>query len=359
MSVPPRTLSELRPLVNSLLGAGLSPAELNRFVGMAHSIAAVAVRMRLSRATIAARLLPPSTADLAYDCIADLFARDEDGSLHHLRTYFAGIGADRVGDAELFIHFRRIIFSRVNQGVFRMLNEADPVLGRIIRNIKLAVPSLPSFDTVERFGETCLVPAGAPTLEHLPPADPQMLGAKFAAAVSARTHVPGLLACLASYLREQEEHTRVVPLVQAALLFRGLYLRDVPAAEADHGTEDSLLQHDVRAAVDSAMRRLREEVGRKYARTKHMPADLIDTYFGAIEGVLEARFGGSEGDPDSLFQALADAMPGLSREDYQRHHRSRMEYLARLAHTHVRAVLSAAYRANSANGGRMRGDTGR
>jgi hypothetical protein len=357
MSAPLRTVAELRPLVSALLDGGLSPLELNRFVALAHGVAAVAIRMRLSRATIQARLLPASHDDLAYDCIADLFARDDRGGLPQLRTYFEGVRAAEIPCEELFVHFRRLVFSRVNQGVFRILNEADPILGRIIRNIKLAIPSVSSFETVERFGETCLVPAGTPSLEHFPPPGLQTLEGRLLAVAGTRTHVPGLLAALASYLREQEEHSRIIPLVQAALLFKALYLHELPAEEVDREAEGYLLRHDVRAAVDSAIQRLREEVGPKYARTKHMPEHLLESYFAALESVLQARFGGGDGDPDSLYHALAEVMPDMTRETYQRHHRSRMEYIARLAHKHVRTVLAEAYRGKSAKGGGMRGDT--
>jgi hypothetical protein len=210
---------------------------------------------------------------------------------------------------------------------------------------------------VERFGETCLFPSGCDTLEHLPPPDLRLLESRIRPAAMGKHHVPGLLAVLSSYLRSQEEHSRVVPVVQVALALRALYLQDGPVSDEVHPDEEHSVRHDVAAAIDAAMREVRASVGPKYTFVKHVPPQLLETYFTAVEGVLYARFSGADGDADSLYQALAAVMPGLVRQEYARAHRSRLEYIARMAHKRVQSALAAAYRAKSAPGGGMQRDT--
>ncbi|GEM_PF-4255201 len=59
---------------------------------------------------------------------------------------------------------------------------------------------------------------------------------------------------------------------------------------------------------------------------------MFDTYFLVVEENILQRFIGSDGDESSLFDQLRTHIPDLTKEDYKKHHRPRLEYLARLAH---------------------------
>ena len=82
---------------------------------------------------------------LALDCIADTFQRDENGHFTTLITYFESLNWRQLSDADLTIALRRLIFSKVNEGLFRSYRAEDPNLARIIRNIKEAVKRNDSF----------------------------------------------------------------------------------------------------------------------------------------------------------------------------------------------------------------------
>ncbi len=96
--------------------------------------------------------------DVAYDCIADLFQKDEKGNYVKLQAFFNSLNIQSLSNQEILSHLRRIVSSRVNQGLFRIYQEAYPSLGKIIRNIKVSIQVVNNFNETERFGEIYISP---------------------------------------------------------------------------------------------------------------------------------------------------------------------------------------------------------
>ena len=64
--------------------------------------------------------------DLATDCIADLFMRDDEGSFVQLRKYFGDKIADAdVDDAEMMLQLRRLVVKKTKQELSRIFRERD------------------------------------------------------------------------------------------------------------------------------------------------------------------------------------------------------------------------------------------
>ncbi|MEX0721402.1 MAG: hypothetical protein WD059_12090 [Balneolaceae bacterium] len=72
--------------------------------------------------------------DLALDCIADLFGREGD-CLTEIESYFPKEQLSELKESEVAIKLRRLVFSKVNEGLFRNYRSFDPSLSKIIRNI--------------------------------------------------------------------------------------------------------------------------------------------------------------------------------------------------------------------------------
>ncbi len=131
--------------------------ELNDLIALCHSIAIVHLRRRIPLATLQRRFHYTGFSDLAYDCIADLFRRDDHGSLVRLKAFFRGAVQRMASDRDLLAQMKRLVYSRVNQSIFTMYFEADPSLGKILRNIRLALQTMRHAGLTERGGESCFV----------------------------------------------------------------------------------------------------------------------------------------------------------------------------------------------------------
>jgi hypothetical protein len=332
-------IRDIRAKLTPILGRSYSRQELNDFVVLCHALAVVAVRSRVRSLRYLTQNHFGNESDVAYECISDLFRQDGQGYVLQLKAYFEGIDTGRVTDEELLAHLRRLVFSKVNFGLYRLLNEADPVLGKILRNVKLAAQTLQNFTIVDRFGEQCLVPAACPTLEHLPPPDQKEIEREFHRVADQTDHVPGLLAVLSRFLRQQHEARRIVPLMSVALAIKSFYEHqtELPAPQPD--VLDEMHTNDVRAIICDACNAVRSETSRKYINVKKVSPEDFDRYFLVIRQLLIDRIIEGNGEDEPLYDRLWRQMPDMTKQQYKTAHRARLEYLVRLTEARAKADL--------------------
>ncbi len=322
---------EVKSLLQSVLDRDPSPACVARFFDLCRRMAAVYLRRKVLAGKLYPDLCSISVDDLAADCVADLFAVDESGRFYELCTYFETVSIQESCEEELLIRLRRLIVAKANRGIFRSLNEADPSLGKILRNIKLALQALGSFTLMERFGEPCLVPAMSDTLEHLPAIDRPELECAFLQSSGANNDIPSLLARLARLLTEQSERSRIVPLMSVALIFRSYYFSG-RGAEAQEELPREFTVSDSMAIMREACSVVKEKAGRSYVAKGKVEVDLLDKYFMVIEESLKRTILENDGQDYSYYDRLRTLIPGLTKEEYFSRHRSKLEYLGNLAH---------------------------
>jgi len=324
-------LKNLRENLFAILFNSYTEAQLNELIALCHAIASASLKYIISDGSIKQEYLGLRRSDIAYDCIADLFRKDEARNLVQFQTYFKSFSARDLSDAELLAHLRRIVQSKTHQGLFRIYQESDPSLGKILRNIKISIQVVRNFQETERFHEVHLTPIQCDPLDDRTTIDTEGLVKEFGPMVNGSENIPEMLSKLAVFLRTQTFHRRSVSLMSAALAFRALYARGMqthPAAEPT--VEEKLLTDDAQCAVHDACEQIKQRTSRKYLRTKKLHKEIFNSYFEAIEDHISEVVIGTDGHDSALFESLKKVMPGLTAVQYQRHHRSTMEYLARL-----------------------------
>jgi hypothetical protein len=241
-------------------------------------------------------------------------------------------------DEEMLAHVRRLVFSKVNHGIFRLYSEIDPTLAKILRNIKIAINTLKNFTEFERFGELCIAPCACNMLEELPAFERDELQRCFIREVSGREHVPDLLAKFSLFLREQSERCRIIPLVTVGILFRDVYTtKEVVSEEAKF--DDTLLKTDTAVLIKKACRYVEERNSEKYVGKRKVTSDVFRSYFSVIEEVLIEKYIGMDGEDTSLCEALQNHIPDLTEQEYKIQHRNRIEYLLKQANKEAVKLL--------------------
>jgi len=173
-------------------------------------------------------------------------------------------------------------------------------------------------------------------LDHLPVLDREGVEHVFLRIGHGDERVPELLAKLSLYLRGQSDHSRIVPLVAVALGIRSLYARTSTAPGATSTPERELLEQDATTMIRGACSQVKAKMRRRYVDQKRIGAEVFELYFDAIELYLCARFDGLGEGALSLYTSLERVDPTLTREEYRRKHRARIEYLARKTTDRVR-----------------------
>jgi len=329
----------LREIILSVLEDSPSEEQVTRLVRSCHALAQPFVASKWSGGYHAHLVVGLSASDLAYDCMGDLFRRDDRGSLVQIRAYFASLEISNTTETEMLMHLRRLVFSAVNQGIYRLYRQADPAFGKILRNIKLAIATLQNFTEIERFGEPHLVPAMVDPLMQCPPFETGCLERALAPLVNNSQSIPALLGALSLVLREQEECSRAVALTTVAALFRSIYARGQIEEGSDRDPHDTLMQEQMRAAIRQAVCEAVTRTFPGYCREYGWVETYADAYQSIVERNLALRLLENDGAAFSYFTGLQAFLPDLTRDEYQALHKNKVEYVGRLAYEILIAEL--------------------
>ncbi|MFI5251180.1 MAG: hypothetical protein ACHQQQ_02005 [Bacteroidota bacterium] len=316
---------------------------MNEFIFRCQKIALVSLRKRANSGRLNKDFFALSLDDLAYDCIADLFTRNDAGRMLQINAYFESIPVEQSSEEELLSHFRQLVFSRVNQGLFRFYNEVDPALGKILRNIKLAVQTVQNFQLTDRFGETCLVPVLCDDLRHLPRMERGELEREFRAVASGMENIPSLLAKLSRSLREQTDYSRIIPLITIAFIFRALYCEHIGGDIVYPDIDGQLMLNDAIGIMKTVCETLKKENEPQYVGKKKVNPEDFEIYFEIIGQHLECKLATNDGEDVSLFDRMKMVYPGLTKEEYYKRHRAKVEYLYSLTQKRVMKELRKNY----------------
>jgi hypothetical protein len=131
-------------LVPRIVQGGYSQGELVEFINLVQKISlsylkyqeVIGKHIRWERRGKSGEL-----EDMAIDCVAGLFMRNDANEFVQLRRYFGPYldGRDELNDVELLIMLRRLVIKKTKQELSRIFKERDPEGAKIIRNIRVAV----------------------------------------------------------------------------------------------------------------------------------------------------------------------------------------------------------------------------
>ncbi len=324
----------LRAVLNGKHGQG----EVNDLVRVCHALAIPYLRKRLNGDVILKKTLELDTRDFAFDCVADLFAYADSGQFPHFQAYFAAYPVERLTEEETLSHLRRLVFSHVNQGIFRLYNEVDPSLGKVLRNIKLALQQFQALIVIERFGVPYLAPSDGDLMLQFRILEADELESGLRSYLRGTENIPVMLGKLALFLQERPDVSRVVPLSMVGMVFRSIYMsrteNEEPAELVGERMEIDRLAEVIRSAVEKT----RERMTVQYLRKKRINPALLDTYFVVIEKRLNLTFSG-DGYEKGLRELLNEELARMTDIEYRTRHRSRLEYLSRLTGEEVARML--------------------
>ncbi|HTX18958.1 MAG TPA: hypothetical protein VMG34_09900 [Bacteroidota bacterium] len=332
MTVSSLLSEHLRSNLSTVLKDSGARRELDDLVRVCHSLALSALRGKIASGKLSADFFGLNDSDLAYDCIADLLQRDEGGKLLLLSTYFEAYSLEDASDELVLSYLRRLVFSRVNQSLFRFYHEIDPALAKILRNTKLAVQALGTFQEADRFGETYLEPGFCDPLYECRELDEEELRQFLADGYRAADRIPHLLSKLGRALRQQDQRCRAVRLMAFAFALRDLMSRSTGEAIVHPVAEETLLVEDARSIIREVCSEMKRKNRERYVGKKKVSGSEYDDYFVVIERKLTERFVGEDGDGISLFEELKKEISTLTKEGYRSRHKNILEYLSRLAY---------------------------
>jgi len=315
-------------------------AELSELFRLCYAIARQCVRRKMFTSKLQHTGL--SEGDIVLDCIAELFRRDEQNVLVEFAKYFnyQNIRIEDEAEEMLLVHIRRLTFTVVSDNLFRIYNEADPGLGKILRNIKIAVEKSACFHMEKHFDEQYLVVEEADPLRHRPSISDEELTGELTQAIREGDEVPQILERLADALSTQDTYQRKVGLMSLALAMKAAFkhLEESPRIEAT-AVEAQLETDDVQTIIRETCDALCAEMKPRYLARGKLDGKTFENYFEAINDMLNGEFLESQNEKKTYYELLRGCIPGLTKSDYRENHRTVFEYLAKLSKRRAREKL--------------------
>lgn len=331
-----------RRTIQAVLDGTYTPLDVREFVQLCYLLALPLVRSKIHRGKLNLEILGLNEIDVVYDCLAELFRRDGEGTFTQVKAYFVSQNLDpaKSHEDEILLALRRLVFNRVHCSLVRLYSEADPVLGKILRNMMLELEGSPLFDHRARFGETYLIIRDAdPGLDRAP-MPPEVLRERFSQIVSVRDSIPVMVEKLHRVLLVEEEYQRAVPLVSAGLIFKEAYAVGAEIEEAvTIASDQKIEQEDLKRVADDVCRSLAASARETYVGSRKRSAEVFEIYIQTVREILLGEFGEGSSNGTSYYDHLKARIPGLSKAAYSRNHRTVLEYLAKQAKKKMRGKL--------------------
>jgi hypothetical protein len=334
---------QLRNALHDVLGGNPSHAPLAFVVEHSRRWALAYLRTASQRVTGVFQRLGMSPEDAAYDVIAELFSRDQKGSFHVLQRWWNNLRPnDRSTDEALEQAFRRLVVGAVHQRAFQSYRDSDPHLAKIIRNIKLALKKHPTVRQILDQDFPALIARHCKSSRsHLPQMPSEVLLPQLYDLTMPRASLSRMLDSLGEILSSQMEYRRILPVVQAALLIREVYLSDACRADgSEYATGFS--ESDVEGMVGEALECVRRSALANYLNKRKLSEDELQAHSAALELIMRSYYldGRTKNGADGTFYAsLKKHLPGLTQENFRRKHRMILEYLVKQTTRHLRIAI--------------------
>ncbi|MBI5473552.1 MAG: hypothetical protein HY961_14530 [Ignavibacteriae bacterium] len=322
---------QLRETILAVIEGTASSRQLNSLIAVSHTFAESYLRSRRA-AWHLMEFHDMSRSDLAYDCLAELFRKDENGRLIELHTYFAGYEVRTADNVELVAYLRRLIFSKVNNRLFAMVGESDTVLARIVRNIKISLRAMKHFTEIERFGEVFLCPVDCDPLEENPKFSADEIEQLCFEHILDVTNIPQLLAKLSLVVRRQTDRSRMFPLFVLASVIKSVTGKQLPAGDSSDGFMRAIDEGDALQTIRSACNTARTKFTMSYVQKGKLSDAVLTHYLMTVEEFLIARVVEQDGEGTSLFSLLGKRLPELTEREYRATHKAKLEYVTRFVY---------------------------
>jgi hypothetical protein len=327
----------LKELLQTALAGNATDLQLREMSRLLCTLALSFVRRNVYAGTLRLDVIGLSEQDVAHDCIADFFKRNEQNKLVELHAYFESqkIRIDEQRDEVLLSHLRRLVSRKVNDTISRMHKDSDSALWKILRNLKEAVGKSNHFTLTERFGAYYLVPSACDLLPNLPTIGDDELRNEVNAILKVDDEMPAFLERFAEMLCSQKTYRRKVGLMSLAAAIKARYeqLR-VFTYEERNEAEMRLFAQDIRLMIRETCKEISAERKPRYVDKDKVDEETFSRYMQAVEQILcDAFLEGSDGIPpaESYYDYLKQFDSMLTKADYLKKHRAIFEYLVKLS----------------------------
>lgn len=287
-------------------------------------IAVAYLRTKASRNNFLLQYLYNDIDDLALDCIADLFGREKT-CFTQLEAYLNKNEIEGLKESEVFTKIRRLVFSKVNEGLYRNYQKFDPSLSKIIRNLKRTLEeekvngAFYNTDTGE-----ILFDDQKPYLPDMPD---EILEIKLSGCLSEIQNTVDAVQQLRDILVHQEEYSSKVPLVGFAVILRKAFAYQLEM-EDEKPVSTLFNEEELHAFVERSIEKQQKTLLKTYVHSGKIGKNHFNNYLLAAKDIIKADFI-KDSPREGYFEHFEFYFPEMSYERYRETYRQILEYLVK------------------------------
>lgn len=305
--------------------------------------------------------------DMAIDCVAGLFMRNEEDEFVQLKRYFEPHIHRRPDpdEAEYLVLLRRLVIKKTKQELSRIFKERDPEGAKIIRNIRVAVKNAQDLSTFREMGREYIFfrPAvlqnsnaselyldvhienegvDASYLRKDKPTIPEKsLRSQYLDNYNPKDHVSTSIRKMLTVVTEEENFQNCLPTDVVARLIRHTNLEVVRSRLLSQIEEISPLDYvrlqEIDRAKKNVLKKIKAKIQNQYVTSGKITAEKGEVYYATLSDVLDDITHSKK--IESYFRHLKKYMPELTQKRYRREERTIFEYLGKLTKKWFREYL--------------------
>ena len=283
--------------------------------------------------------------DVAIDCIAGLFMRNEYGEFVQLNKYFLPyLEKDCIDDDELLMMIRRLIVKKTKQELSRIFRERDPEGAKIIRNIRVAIRNSDQFASFREMGREFVYLIQPPYQEDQTSSvnvsddkTPSGLTDKFLIQQFSDHYCP--TDSVSTMMKKMLETAAAPPFYQTCLPIDTIanLIRDITfnqfKEETGKDIDNASPFHDLQLKEVDAVNKhvinlIHQKIQLQYLKKNKIDHPKAEIYFKAINDFVQDLT--HERECESNFRYLKRYIPNLSQKSYRDNERSIFEYLVKV-----------------------------
>jgi len=313
--------------------------DLNKLADYCHSLGLAYLRIKASSNRLY-MFNGEKLEDLAWDFIADLFEKDDNGHLKVFCDYFDGKSPDEMNNSDIECELRKLVFTKVDDNIFKHIGENDPSLKKIIRNIKLAVRSNDFEQPVSCNNGFLVIDNNKKGFLPVMPSD--IMQIHLCSRVREKMQIPDIVAEVIDILMHQDQYQKKFSFIGLSLIFREIYVhfnQDMFTNETEPAVDENLMNDEFDEFLDKSVNSIKTRIGYRYVESNKIPLNLLNAYMQAAHNIVKEYYGNND-ENGTQFDYLKEEMPGLCYVDFREKHRQILEYLVK----QIRADLVHIYK---------------
>ncbi len=327
----------LRQSLRNCLSNSISKSDLRAVINRCYTFALAYLRMKASTGKLY-MFHGERLEDLAWDFIADIFEKDSAGNLKVLESYFSAQNISEIDDHDLHSMLRRLVFTKVEDNLFKAVGETDPSLKKIIRNLKLAIRDEKCEHSV-CFQEGYLIVERTDD-KSLPVMPSEFMKIKLASRIKGNMQIPDILVEVIDALQGQTKYQKCISLVSLAIIIREVYVHfynDFDTGQDEPKAEENLMNKEFEDLLDRSVKTVKLQTGDNYVERGKISSTLLNAYMNASKKIVKEQLTETF-HANTQYTYLKEELPELSYSEFRNKHRQILEYLVKLIRSDILSV---------------------